>query len=128
MKTLLESFPPIASPSARILILGSMPGKKSLEMNQYYAHPQNLFWPFMAELLGFDKRLDYAQRTAKLLENQIALWDVLQHCHREGSMDHAIQKDSMIPNDFALFLKSHKQITKIFFNGKMLNCNSLPGT
>ena len=118
MKTLLESFPPIASSSARILILGSMPGKKSLEMQQYYAHPQNLFWLFMAELLRFDKKLDYPERTAKLVENHIALWDVLRHCHRKGSMDHAIQKDSIIPNDFAAFLKSHKHITTIFFNGK----------
>ena len=115
MKTLLESFPPIASSSAKVLILGSMPGKKSLEMNQYYAHPQNLFWPFMAEILGFDKTLDYTARTTKLIENHIALWDVLQHCHREGSMDHAIQKDSMIPNDFSSFLKSHRHITTIFF-------------
>ena len=115
---IISCFPAIASPSARILILGSMPGKKSLEMNQYYAHPRNLFWPFMAELLGFDKELDYQQKTFSLIKNKIALWDVLRHCHREGRLDQAIQKDSMIPNDFITFLQEHSDLHSIFFNGK----------
>src|SRR6185503_11514923 len=37
-------FPPIADSRATILILGSLPGQKSLEMSQYYAQPQNGFW------------------------------------------------------------------------------------
>jgi len=130
MKLLLQSFPPIASPTARILILGSMPGKKSLEMNQYYAHPQNLFWQFMAEIFGFEQNLDYRQRTSKLIQHDIALWDVLQHCHRQGSLDSDIENDSMVPNDFATFFSEHSAIRNVFFNGKkaeqVFNKNVLP--
>lgn len=118
MSVLLESFPPIASANAHTLILGSMPGIKSLQANQYYAHPQNLFWPFMSELLRFDLSLAYEERTTKLKENDIALWDVLQHCHRQGSLDSDIRKDSMVPNDFLGFLEQHQSIRHIFFNGK----------
>ncbi len=72
----------------------------------------------MSKLFGFDKELDYQQRTSRLIQNKIALWDVLQHCHREGSLDQAIQKDSMLPNDFITFLKNHADIHSVFFNGK----------
>lgn len=118
MPELLESFPPIVADNPRILILGSMPGIKSLQANQYYAHPQNLFWPFMAELLKFDPSLAYEEKTTKLKENHIALWDVLQHCHREGSLDSNISKDSIVPNDFVAFLARYRTIRYIFFNGK----------
>ena len=118
MSVLLESFPPVASPGAHTLILGSMPGIKSLQANQYYAHPQNLFWPLISELLAFDSSLAYEKRIIKLQENNIALWDVLQHCHREGSLDSNIRLETMVPNDFPGFLKTHRSITRIFFNGK----------
>ena len=118
MPDLLESFPPIVANNPRILILGSMPGIKSLQASQYYAHPQNLFWPFMSELLKFDPLLAYEERTTKLKENHIALWDVLQHCHREGSLDSKISKESIVPNDFVSFLDQYGSIRHIFFNGK----------
>ncbi len=112
----LYSFPPIANSNAKILILGSMPGKASLDAVQYYAHPRNLFWPMMAEILGFDAALDYAQRTECLKSAGVALWDVLQSCHREGSLDTAIKNE--MPNDFPAFLQEHPQIRAIFFNGE----------
>ncbi|MGV2488590.1 UNVERIFIED_CONTAM: DNA-deoxyinosine glycosylase, partial [Bacillus mycoides] len=33
----ISSFPPIINYESKILILGSIPGVKSLEMQQYYA-------------------------------------------------------------------------------------------
>jgi double-stranded uracil-DNA glycosylase len=113
--SLLYSFPPIADANARILILGSMPGQASLDANQYYAHKRNLFWPIMGELLGFDPTLSYIEKTECLKTSGVAVWDVLQSCQREGSLDVCIKNET--PNDFGTFLNSHPQINTIFFNG-----------
>jgi len=110
------SFPPVAKPDARILILGSMPGQASLDANQYYAHPRNLFWRIMGELTGAGPDVAYDKRMDILISKQIALWDVLQSCVREGSLDADIQKE--VANDFSGFFKSHPYITHIFFNGQ----------
>ncbi|MBA3986782.1 MAG: DNA-deoxyinosine glycosylase [Flavobacteriales bacterium] len=110
------SFSPIASASARVLILGTMPGLRSLELQQYYAHPQNVFWKIFSGLLKHPYSLDYSERKKMLLQNEIAVWDVLQYCERIGSLDSAIKKE--IANDISSFLKMHPHITHIFFNGQ----------
>ncbi|NWF36831.1 DNA-deoxyinosine glycosylase [Mariprofundus sp. KV] len=111
-------FPCSASPDAQILILGSMPGRKSLLLNQYYAHPQNSFWPIMAALFGFDTAVTYEKRLALLRESGVALWDVAYQCVRQGSLDSAIEIESVVANDFELFFKTYPQIRAIFFNGR----------
>jgi len=111
------SFPPIAAPNARVLILGSMPGLASLQAGQYYAHPRNQFWTILAALLGRESWQDYAEKRQALLDAHIALWDVLQSCRRPGSLDANIAKPSMVVNDFVDFLNEHPQIRHIFFNG-----------
>ncbi|MDO6385533.1 MULTISPECIES: DNA-deoxyinosine glycosylase [unclassified Uliginosibacterium] len=113
----LEAFPPIATPEAKILILGSMPGAASLGAQRYYAHPHNQFWPIMATLLGFDPTLDYASRCDRLSTAGIAVWDVLQSCRRQGSLDAAIERDSIVVNDFGRFFTAHPRLQEIFFNG-----------
>ncbi|MDL2142718.1 DNA-deoxyinosine glycosylase [Flavobacterium tructae] len=110
------SFPPISNKDAVILILGTMPGTKSLELNQYYGHSQNNFWKFMFVILKEDLSTDYETRKALLQKNNIAVWDVLQHCDRIGSLDSAIKNET--PNDFETFLKQHPNITTILFNGQ----------
>jgi len=110
------SFAPITSNDATILILGTMPGTKSLELNQYYGHKQNNFWKFMFTILKEDFSDDYETKKALLQKNKIALWDVLQFCERVGSLDSAIKNE--IANDFETFLKSHPNITTILFNGQ----------
>jgi len=111
-----HSFPSIAEPSARVLILGTMPGLRSLELQQYYAHPQNGFWKIISTVLQQPFSLDYSERKKMLIQNHIALWDVLQYCERQGSLDSAIKKETA--NDIASFLKSQPDITHIFFNGQ----------
>ena len=113
-----RGFPYSANRDAKILILGSMPSKKSLAADQYYAHPQNGFWPIMGELFRFDASLDYEERLARLRNNGIALWDVAHQCVRPGSLDSAIEIESVVANDFEAFFNMHPHIRAIFFNGR----------
>lgn len=111
-----DGFPPVARPDARILVLGSLPGQKSIAEQQYYAHPQNAFWPIMRELFGIEG--GYDSRCQQLLDRRVALWDVLGSSVRRGSLDSDIQMDSAQPNDFAAFFNTHAAIEIVAFNGK----------
>jgi TDG/mug DNA glycosylase family protein len=138
----IHGFPPVENPSARILILGSMPGEASLRADQYYAHPQNLFWRILGEILGYpldssaqrprveDSRgsaaqtgatplrdAPYAEKQRVLRSADIALWDVLASCHRKGSLDSDIIRETLQANDFATFFASHRRIEHVVFNG-----------
>ncbi len=115
---LLKSFSYVAKTDATLLILGSMPGKVSLTQNEYYAHPRNAFWPIMSHLLGFPLALAYPLRLQKLLDNQVALWDVMKHCERDSSLDADILESSIVANDFSAFLNKHTDIKVIALNGK----------
>lgn len=116
---LLYSFPPVSAGDAHTLILGSMPGRASLAAGEYYAHPRNLFWPILGELVGAAPALPYAERLQKLTSAGLALWDVLLSCEREGSLDGDIEPATIIANDFATFLNEHPRIVRVFFNGTM---------
>jgi TDG/mug DNA glycosylase family protein len=111
------SFAAVARADARTLVLGSMPGAASLAASQYYAHPQNQFWPIMEAICGAGRTLPYAPRLQRLEEHRIALWDVLQSCVRDGSLDSAIEASSAEPNDIPALLRSHGEITRICCNG-----------
>lgn len=113
----VQSFAPIADARARILILGSMPGKASLAAGQYYAHAQNLFWRILGEITGADAAAPYATRARALKSHGIALWDVLESCAREGSLDSAIDDATIRANDFVSFYRAHPRIAQVFFNG-----------
>jgi hypoxanthine-DNA glycosylase len=110
-------FPPIEGPRAAVLILGSLPGQKSLEMRQYYAQPQNGFWRIMDELFGAGPSLPYADRLARLIECRVAVWDVLAAGERPGSLDSAIVSATAVCNDFAAFFERQREIERICFNG-----------
>jgi hypoxanthine-DNA glycosylase len=88
----INSFAPIEDSTARILILGSIPGKKSLLAGQYYAHRCNSFWPIMGDLIAATPTLPYASRIQILKSNGIALWDVLASCTRDSSLDSDIDR------------------------------------
>lgn len=89
-----KSFASIADEDSRILILGSMPGIKSLEQQEYYAHPQNRFWRLLALLLQEEVPQDYAAKQALLHKHHVALWDTLGYCERDGSLDSNIKNEA----------------------------------
>lgn len=99
------------------MILGSMPGLASLNAGEYYAHPRNQFWPIVCRLLGIDILLPYDSRLNALNDNGIAVWDVIKDCSRYGSLDSAIVKKTIVPNDFATFFQKYPLIRSVFFNG-----------
>lgn len=117
MKRLIRSFEPVASSDARIVILGSMPGARSLAAARYYAHPRNAFWPIMQEIVGVDAEEPYERRIRSLNAKGIALWDVLHSCHREGSLDAAIRRGSVKVNDFNTFFRTYPGIDTVLLNG-----------
>lgn len=115
----IHSFLPIEVASARVLILGSMPGKESLRAGQYYAHRRNAFWPMMGDLVGAVPVLPYATRIQIPQSVGIALWDVLASCTRDSSLDSDIDVATAYPNDFESFFLIHPNISHVFFNGVM---------
>ena len=114
---LLTSFPPVLGPGAHTLILGSMPGERSLQEQRYYAYPQNSFWPIMARICGFSADAGYHERLKALKQAGYALWDVLQQCAREGSLDSSINRSTEVPNDIIGLLEANRTIDRICFNG-----------
>ena len=113
----IHSFEPIGDRNAEVLILGSMPGTRSLTAGQYYAHPHNVFWRILCELLHFDAASSYEARVRALKSARIALWDVLHSCVRRGSLDAMIENDTQTANDFRRFFGGHRKIRRVFFNG-----------
>ena len=111
-------FAPIARRDAATLLLGSLPGQRSLQMRQYYAHPHNAFWRIIARILDGDFTLPYTRRVKILTANGIALWDVLAAAKRPGSLDSSIEHASARANDFAGFFRTHPHVRRVFFNGR----------
>ena len=114
---MIQSFAPIIPDKPTVLILGTMPGVASLQQQQYYGHPRNHFWKIIAHLYNAAEIPQvYEDRKSILIQNNIALWDVLEFCEREGSLDVAIKNP--IPNAILDLLNDKPSITKIIFNGK----------
>ncbi len=107
---------PIIDEECKIIILGSMPGAESLRKGEYYGHPRNAFWRIMFDMLDCDFTDDYDAKKKMLLDNHIALWDVISYCEREGSLDSNIKED--IPNDFNSLFLDYPNIKRVYFNGQ----------
>ena len=114
---MIFSFPPIIDQNATTLILGTMPGAQSLAKHEYYGNKSNAFWRILFSVFGaLPVPEDFQLKKNLLLENQIALWDVLQNCERQGSLDLHIKNHK--ENDFDAFFSEFPNIQKILFNGK----------
>jgi hypoxanthine-DNA glycosylase len=120
---LVHGLPPIAGEGAHTLILGNMLSVMSVASQQYYGNPRNAFWRITGELFGFAADDPYDDRAAALVANGFAVWDVLKSCRRAGSLDSAVQPDSMVPNDFGELFRKHPGITRVFFNGAAAEAN-----
>lgn len=113
----IASFPPFVNADAEILILGTMPGAMSLAKQEYYAHRQNAFWKIMYTIFSDGIVSEaFSQKVALLTAHNIALWDVLAHCERKGSLDSNIK--NQVENDILGLLSEYPKIRKILFNGK----------
>jgi hypoxanthine-DNA glycosylase len=109
-------FDPVVDDNTRLLVLGSLPGEKSLTAQQYYANRQNKFWLLMSEVIGTELvALDYEARLATLLAHGVGLWDVVAEAHRPGSLDSAIRNRN--DNDLPALLAGYPGITTLAFNG-----------
>ena len=111
-----KAFAPIVNKDCKILLLGTMPGEKSLQVNEYYGNRGNQFWKLLFTLVGKELSYDYNKKMQLLKEYNIALWDVLEYCEREGSLDSNIKNEKA--NDFEEFYKTSPSITHVFFSSK----------
>ena len=111
-------FDPVEDASARVLILGTLPGAESLRLGEYYANRANNFWRIMGDLVGAMPEMSYQDRLCRLKKNGIAVWDVCLSADRRGSLDSRIVQSSIIPNEFGRFLQAHSRIRLIGFNGQ----------
>lgn len=112
-----KSFKPEIRKDSKVLILGSMPGVKSLEQKEYYAHPYNRFWMVMGILCKKENlhKLPYEEKIQTLLNSGFALWDVIKECQREGSLDSNIKNEA--ENDIESLLEKNTNIKVICLNG-----------
>lgn len=115
MLSLLSSFQPIIDERSRVLILGSMPGVESLEKQQYYANPRNQFWKIMYFLFAEEPDQNYEEKVSFIKSKEIALWDVIENCYREGSLDSNIREEHA--NDVKGLIKAYPNIETVMFNG-----------
>ena len=107
---------PIYDEQCRVLILGTFPSIKSRETAFYYGHPQNRFWKTLAGVFGEEVPQTPEEKTAMLLRNHTALWDVIESCEVTGSSDSSIR--NVVPNDIRLIL-NQCEIKHIYGNGEM---------
>lgn len=108
---------PVVDERATHLVLGSMPGAESLRQKQYYAYPRNRFWPLMAHLLLQQETspASYTEKIAMLQAHGVALWDVIAHCRREGSLDSSIRAEE--PTDIPALLAKYPHLHVLCVNG-----------
>ena len=116
MKQLNHEISPIYNNDSSILILGSFPSVKSRDGNFFYHHPQNRFWKVLEAIYHHSSLVSIEDKKNFLLQNNIAVWDVIASCKIEGSSDSSIE--DVTANDIDFLIK-HSKITKIYTNGNV---------
>ena len=125
IKLLNTSFAPLLGDTVHTLVLGTMPGQKSLQLQQYYAHPRNALWPILCAVATGERptytvhhSLSYDERCRLVTEAGFGLWDVLASCERPGSLDGNIVRNSEVPNAIPALLDQHPETRLIVCNGR----------
>ncbi|MBQ9015428.1 MAG: DNA-deoxyinosine glycosylase [Firmicutes bacterium] len=108
-------FGPIFSPHSRVLILGSFPSVKSREQAFFYGHPRNRFWGMLAAIFECPKPETIEEKTALVIDHDLALWDSIASCEIRGSSDVSIRNARA--NDLSVIL-DHSRVERICCNGK----------
>ena len=108
-------FPPLYNKDSKILILGSFPSVKSREQKFFYGHPQNRFWKVISAVFECNEPETIEEKKKLLLENDIALWDVIATCEITESSDSSIRNVEV--NDISKILEE-ADIRQIFVNGR----------
>ena len=111
----LHNIPPLYGEKSETLILGSFPSVKSREAEFFYGHPQNRFWRVLAGVFSAPVPETVEQKKKLVLENRLALWDVIAECEITGSADTSIK--NVKPNDIAGIIEN-TAVSRIFVNGK----------
>ena len=114
METVKHEIPPVYDKNSKILILGSFPSVKSRENQFFYHHPQNRFWKVLSGVVGCDIPVTIDDKKEFLLNNNIAVWDVIASCEIEGSSDSSIK--NVVVNDLNKIIYTC-DIKQIFCNG-----------
>ena len=114
MENVKHEIPPIFDKNSKILVLGSFPSVKSRESQFFYHHPQNRFWKVLSSVVGVDTPTSIEEKKKFLLDNNIALWDVIASCDIEGSSDSSIK--NVVANDLDKIIENCN-IKQIFCNG-----------
>lgn len=115
LKHTKTSFYPISNSDTTILILGTMPGDKSIELGEYYGHSRNKFWKIISTITDSNLPTTYNEKKTLLLKTRIGIWDVAHKAIRKGSLDGAIENEQ--PNEISDFIKTHNNLKVIGFNG-----------
>lgn len=112
-----EGFPPLIDENTKVLVLGTMPGDRSILTGEYYSNPTNQFWKIIFRAFNSGVSVfGYKEKTELLLKNRIGLWDVLYRANRIGSLDSNIHNEEF--NDFEQLFKDFPKIKAIIFNGQ----------
>lgn len=111
--TIVEGFPPLMCHDPRVLILGKIPGKKSISTNEYYNDNRNRMWKMLAELSTQKLPTNYTEKKVLLEHLHVVFWDYYQF----GEQRTNGEVKGTIPNDIVGFVRKNPTITKIAING-----------
>ncbi len=110
-----HNIEPLYNKDSQVLILGSFPSVKSREQEFFYGHPQNRFWQVLSNIFESAVPSTVEDKKRLILNNHLALWDVIAECEITGSADSSIK--NVIPNDIGKIL-AESNINTIFINGR----------